>query len=404
MNLKEKMDAKLDEIAQLKSALEDGDEEAAENLAQAVEDAEDIKAALEEAEKAEEMLKTFSTPTVKAVTEEAPKTLGAFAAKNLDVASIRGKRGASVSTDFYCKAGTQTAVAYSLEEVTTSREIAPLEAQTPIFDALGKEFIDGNAYEWVVMGDTALVSASSLKVLEGERKPEMKHEYGKVTESLGTYAGWFKETEQMLEDNAYLASAIDSRGRYFFEIMREAEIAAELQTILTSGYTLTGRNAPAQPITAQTVTVGATVDALTIADAIADAIAAAKKNGHINPDAVILSSDWARILRTGRDENGQYYGGGYAQNAYGNGAYNLLPDVWSYPVLESDALTGGVGAIVGNLRAGAGYVSKRNGGLRVTATNSNEDDFLYNLLTVRVEERGLLVVRAPRAFVLVGTE
>lgn len=404
MNLKEQLAGKVEIIGDLKLAVEGGDESAADALAEALEEAESIKSRIEQAEKANDMLKSLSAPAVKTVAGENPKTLGAFAAKNLDIASIRGKRGASVSTDFYYKAGTQTAVAYSLEEVTTSREIAPLEAQTPIFDALGKEFIDGNAYEWVVMGDTALVSASSLKVLEGERKPEMKHEYGKVTESLGTYAGWFKETEQMLEDNAYLASAIDSRGRYFFEIMREAEIAAELQTILTSGYTLTGRNAPAQPITAQTVTVAATVRATDIADAIADAIAAAKKNGHINPDAVILSSDWARILRTGRDDNGQYYGGGYAQNAYGNGAYNLLPDVWNYPVLESDALTGGVGAIVGNLRAGAGYIGKRNGGLRVTATNSNEDDFIHNLVTVRVEERGLLVVRAPKAFVLVGTE
>ena len=54
MNMKEKMDAKLAEIAELKSAVEEGDEEAAENLAQAVEDAQEIQDAIDEAEKADE--------------------------------------------------------------------------------------------------------------------------------------------------------------------------------------------------------------------------------------------------------------------------------------------------------------------------------------------------------------
>lgn len=40
----------------------------------------------------------------------------------------------------------------------------------------------------------------------------------------------------------------------------------------------------------------------------------------------------------------------------------------------------------------------RKGGLTVEATNSNEDDFLKNLVTIRAEERLGLAVYRPVAF------
>ena len=404
MNMKEKLDAKLEEVASLKTAVEEGDGTAAESLAQAVEDAQEIEAAIEEAEKADEMLKGLGTRQVKSVTNEQPKTLGEHAAKNLHLEKIKGVRGASTGTDYYYKEGSQTVIHYGVEEVTTSRAIPAIGAEAPVKNLLGTETIDGNAYEWIVMGDSSMVSATTLEVAEGALKPEMKHEYGKVTESLVNYAGWFKETEQMLEDNAYLESAINNRGIYLFNTMRENELATELASTLSTGITVTGNNAPAAPITAQTVTATGDLEATDIADYIAEAIAKVKKNGHIAPDAVVMTSEWAQALRTGKDKNGQYYGGGYAQNAYGNGAYSLLPSIWGLPVIESDAIADGatgVGAIVGNFRMGASYITKNRGGLRVNATNSNEDDFIHNLVTVRIEERGLLVVRAPKMFALV---
>ena len=404
MTLKEKMEAKLAEIAELKSAVEDGDEEAAENLAQAVEDAQEIQDAIEEAEKADELLKAMGTAKVKSVSDDnEPKTLGAFAAKHLDLESIKGKRGASTATPYF-KEGSQTWLAQSLQEVTSDRTIDTPDIETPVRDSLGRASIDGNAYEWVVVGDGGLVSATSLKVAEGELKPEWKTEYGKVTKSLETFAGWFKETEQMLEDNAYLVTAIENDGVRQFKEMRDDEIAAELATILDAGVTVTGPNAPAQPIKGQTLDAGSDpLTATAIADLISKAMTMVKKNGRTKPDAVYMTPEWAEILRTGKDDNQQYYGGGYRQNAYGNGGLTLVETVWQLPIIETEAIdaVAGTGAIVGNFKLGAKYIDKNNGGVRVSATNSNEDDFLYNLVTVRLEERGLVAVRAPKMFCLV---
>ena len=36
-------------------------------------------------------------------------------------------------------------------------------------------------------------------------------------------------------------------------------------------------------------------------------------------------------------------------------------------------------------------------------SNSNEDDFIYNRVTVRIEERMVEAVRVPAAFSIVGT-
>ena len=54
--------------------------------------------------------------------------------------------------------------------------------------------------------------------------------------------------------------------------------------------------------------------------------------------------------------------------------------------------------LVGNFRQGASVITKAGSGLRVEMTNSDQNDFIYNRVTVRVEERIALAVRYPKAF------
>ena len=71
-------------------------------------------------------------------------------------------------------------------------------------------------------------------------------------------------------------------------------------------------------------------------------------------------------------------------------------------VASCDAVTKGT-AIVGAFKAGASIVTKSGEGFRVEVSNSDDDDFQNNVVTVRLEERLLEAVRVPAAFVKIAT-
>jgi hypothetical protein len=56
--------------------------------------------------------------------------------------------------------------------------------------------------------------------------------------------------------------------------------------------------------------------------------------------------------------------------------------------------------VVGAFKTCGSVVTK--GGVSVEATNSNEDDFIHNLMTIRAEERLALAVRRPAGFKLIS--
>ena len=87
----------------------------------------------------------------------------------------------------------------------------------------------------------------------------------------------------------------------------------------------------------------------------------------------------------------------------GNGGYNANPKVWGMNVVESAAVTSG-NVIVGAFKAGASVVTQAGNGQRVEVSNSDQDDFIKNMVTVRIEERLVEAVRIPAAFALVGAE
>ena len=110
-------------------------------------------------------------------------------------------------------------------------------------------------------------------------------------------------------------------------------------------------------------------------------------------------------LRLAVDGNTQYYGGGFFQNQYGTGPTPASPPIWGLPVVQTTAISeittsagaaGNKGPIVGAFKLG-GAVFYRNG-LSIEATNTNEDDFINNLTTIRVEQRLALAVYRPLAF------
>jgi HK97 family phage major capsid protein len=117
---------------------------------------------------------------------------------------------------------------------------------------------------------------------------------------------------------------------------------------------------------------------------------------------VIHPSDWEGI-RLLTDTAGQFFGGGPFQGPYGSGSNNSasgqvngpLDSIWNKPTYVTGIVGAGT-AIVGTRSSAQVW---RKGGVSVEATNSNETDFLNNLLAIRAEERLGLAVYRPTGFV-----
>lgn len=401
MNLKDQLSQKQAELVELKSAIEAGDAEAIEKADAITTECEDIEARIAKAAKASEMLAKLGNSKPKsAKSETAVKSIGEFAAKHLDIASIKGRVNASTATPEF-----KAAVPHmSLPEITYARDIAAPFSDTPLRDAFGSAQIDGNAYSWVVMRPSD--NDPLEPIAEGSLKTPLHYDYARATRPLGKLAGYYKDTDELLEDNGYLADMIDQYAVAELRGNTETYIALSLASSVMSGVTVDDGDPvmSTEPVTVKQSQVEA-MTAPVFADHVYNAIMNVKAATGVDPDTVVIPSQLAMLLRTGRDGAGQYYGGGYFYGPYGNGAgFELMPNLWGVRVIVADAIGQDTTqntqplAIVGNFKRGATVVTKRNGGICVDATNSNENDFIYNLVTLRVEERLLFAMRNPAMF------
>jgi HK97 family phage major capsid protein len=112
---------------------------------------------------------------------------------------------------------------------------------------------------------------------------------------------------------------------------------------------------------------------------------------------VLSPSDWQEI-RLLTDTAGQFFGGGPFGGQYGGPQGPVAPFVgaslWGIPVALSSTVGSGT-ALIGAF--GQATQLWRRGGVSVEATNSNEDDFLHDLVAIRAESRAALAVYRPSA-------
>ena len=379
MNLKEKMDAKLAEIAELKSAVEEGDEEAAENLAQAVEDAQEIQDAIEEAEKADEMLKTLATPQAKTVDAEAPaKSLGEYAEKNLNLEAVRNGDAKSAATTYGFKAATDPHTSQTMVVVDNSVvDVVPRTLE--LRRLFGSETISGNSLQYFVLGAT---EGNPDEVAENGEKPQFHVPAEAATATLTKIAGWYYETDELLEDNAFLATSIDNRGLFELDLAIEEYLMNTL--VATSGI--------------QTL---APAGSALSADDIFTAIMNVKSATNYSADAIVINPADYQTLRLAKDGNDQYYGGGYFYGPYGNTEMAQQPGLWGLATIVTTAVPQGT-VLVGAFRAAASVITKAGAGARVEVVRGDHDDRIHNRVTVVVEERLALAVRIPAAFVKIA--
>lgn len=237
----------------------------------------------------------------------------------------------------------------------------------------------------------ATVTGAPAIVAEDGAKPQFNVNPEPVTVPLTKVAGIIKESDELLDDYPRLAAAINERGVY------EKDVVVENQLINGTGASgqVTGL-LNVDGIGSVEYANGANAGA--IADAIFEATMEVLNASGFDADGLIINPADYQKLRTYKDSNGQYLGGGYFGGAYGNGTYTRYPDIWNLRTVVTPAIAAGT-MIVGNFTAGASVVTK---GGTVVETGYDGADFSHNRITVRVEERIALAVRIPSAFVKVS--
>ena len=365
MNLKEQLEAKKAELKGLEASVKEGNEEAIKSSTELMEEIERLDDLVKKAEKAEKMLENIGKDE-KAKAEEDEMT-------DLHLEDLKTEKG---SRSFEMKAYNDNEAMGLTRIADTDKNVVDPQPELTVRGLFGAETISGNALTYFVTGS---LEGTIGVVNEGAAKNQIHIPYEAKTVALEKVAAFMKETDELLSDAAFLETALRNRGIYEFRKAVEENL---VDSLIASG-----------------VQAGQSTISF---DNILKAKQAVRTATGYAPDALLINPADLETLLLSKDSNQQYLLGGPAYGSYGNGAYAANPRIWGLNVVESQAVPEGA-AIVGAFKAGASVVTKAGEGLRAEVSNSDQDDFIKNRVTVRIEERMVLATRVPDAFVLVGT-
>ena len=369
MTYKEKKEAAVKELQDLTVKMEAGDMEVADRVKELNDQIEGLEAAIKESDRAKAKVAVIGKSEEKAAEVEKP-----------DLSVLRNQKG---SRSFAIKAYNDTQArpvdgeGHTIPVMDYDKRVIDIRQPLVVRSLFGSETISGNALTYYLMGS---MEGSFGTVAEGAKKHQVHFTSSQKTVALAKIAGFIKETDELLSDWAFLESAIRGRLKYEFDKAVEEYLLGTL--LATSG-----------------VQVGQSTISF---DNILKAKQAVRNETGYAADAILINPTDLEALLLTKDSNLQYLLGGPAYGSYGNGAYSANPRIWGLPVVESTAVSTGQ-AIVGAFKAGSSVVTKAGEGQRVEVANTDADDFEYNRVTVRIEERMALATRVPAAFVLVGS-
>lgn len=252
-----------------------------------------------------------------------------------------------------------------------------------VSDLLGSGTLSGNAVTYLVEG---AVEGAFGTVAEGGQKPQFHiADPTTKTDALKKIAGILSFTDEMVEDAAFWVSEINQRGLYLLALAEENQLlngpgtGSTIQGLLNRGI--------------QTEASAAKADN---ADSLFRALTKVQTATGLSADGIVINPLDYQALRLSKDGNDQYFGGGFFAGQYGNGGIVEQPGIWGQRTVVSAAVPAGT-ALVGAFSAAATVY--RKGGVRVESTNSHADDFDFNRIRTRIEERVALACRIPAAFV-----
>lgn len=309
------------------------------------------------------------------------KSLGDHFVKEASGRFVKGERFAASAPEF------KAPVVTTGLQRTDYGSVVPVALRRPVVaDLFPSGSVSGNAHTYWVEGT---VTDGSGAVAENSLKGEVAGQFTPVTETLTKLAGWTKESDELIEDFPALASVVDNR------LLQRLALREEDQLLNGSG-TAPNLRGILNRSGIQTETQAAAPD--TAAEAIFRAITKVQTATFMDADFIVINPADYQALRLSKDGNGQYFGGGFFYGEYGNGAVDGgYPSLWGKRTIVTSAIAAKT-VLVGSSQAAQVF---RKGGVRVEMANQNEDDFVNNRVTVLAEERLLLAVYRPAAFVKV---
>lgn len=258
--------------------------------------------------------------------------------------------------------------------------------QPTVADLLGSGSITATALQyWIQVAKEGGPTA----VAELGHKPFVHYTWTTKTDVLKKLAGLTKISDESFADIPYIVSEINGQLLYDLAMVEEQQlltgdgVGPNLEGLLNrSGIGTLTKLAPDS-----------------VADTIFKAMTIVQNTQFFAPDGIVIHPTTYQDLRLAKDANGQYYGGGFFGPAYNNGdGLNWQPPIWGLKTVVTPAVPVDQ-VLVGNFKQAATVY--RKGGVSIDSTNSNVDDFEYNRVTVRVEERLLLQAKRPGAVIKV---
>ena len=378
MSLKEQLDAKKKELLDLEPQLKADDvtDEVVEQGEALVKEIGELTTRIEKAEKSAKILESLGTTETTITEDTEEKKMSQIDEFTKQVAEITDK-----------KAGARMHFEKAYNTVVTSpqiadvdRSIAPVGRRVSAASLFQEAQISGNAITYFLEGAFETNGGISATA-QNNKKPQVSTSFAGTTLALSKLAAWLKETDEILTDAPFLASECQNT------LMHQLGKVEDNFVINAIGST--------QGIGAATYD-GTTK---TFADGILDAILKVKADSAYDASVVVLNPADVYTLLTAKDSNKQYYGGGYFTGAYGNGAVGIPSSIWGVPIYTSSAVSQGAALVA----AREAVKTWRKGGMDVAIAAENEDDFLYNRVTLRAEVRLATAVVDLKGVVLLAT-
>ncbi len=380
MNKKEQLEAKKAELAALAPEIEADAEGALEKGAELKSEIEALEVEIKKDEEKTAVLKSIGTAEPIKQEEAKMNALETFVKKAGEV--DRSQKGWSVSTTLNRKAATDVVTGVQIADI--DREMPARPARRRARDLFTVTRISGNAVTYFMQD---AYEGTPAVTAENAKKPQNSTGFTPKTLALSKIAAYIKETDEIVNDAPFLADEVQNSLIFEVEKVEDSHIITTVAG--TSG------------ILAGTYGAGSASIAASLEDGVLYAIKQIKDVAGLDADAVVVNPLDMFALQTAKDLNGQYVGGGFFYGAYGNGEYKAPLYLWGVPVFESSQVTAGSVLITAKQ---AVKIWTKGDEVDVKLYEQNEDDAIYNRVTLVGEERLACAVKNLNGVYLLSAE